>query len=385
MPDQGSAVTNVARAVGTFIRQAGEVERRYGISRSWQLLEAVRLKRRNRQFSLQDFFDFRLFERTPEAERRRATLAGRRMQSFLEYELNDQRWKCLVDDKIVSYLLMKAAAVPTPELSAVFVPSGRSVAGVRSCATPEQIAGFFRDGAPFPLFGKPIRGSVGKGGAAITGLDAGRDELLFANGTRLALREYAAGLADTSVSKHAAAGYLFQSLVTQHPDLVATAGPTVSTARIAALVGDESVQIHAAVWRIARIGNMTDNFDKGRAGNLLGAIDCSTGTVRRVIGGYGLTEEVMQTHPDTGATLVGLRIPDWQRAVDMVTRGAAAYPNLRFQHWDVAFSDAGPMALEVNAMGSTGILQYASGTGLMTPQLVAFLQRYGATSVRSKR
>jgi hypothetical protein len=367
----------VAKALMTFVNQARQVERQHGVSVATQIAEAARLKQRTARFSLQDYFDFRLFERTPEAEDRRRHLAGSKWQAFLEYELNDQRWKCLVDDKVVTYALMRAAGVPTPALAAVYTPQRRVALDAHACATEAEVGAYLRHTSRFPLFVKPIRGSVGKGAAVITGYDGGDDALILADGSHLPVATFTAQLADPTTLKHAAAGYVLQDVVRQHPTLVQAAGTTVSTARIVVMVGDESREILSAVWRVARTGNVTDNFDKGRSGNLIAAIDTTSGEITRVISGYGLTETVVRTHPDTGAMLTGLRLPDWHCAVDLVCRGASAFPNLRLQHWDVAFSDAGPVALEVNAMGSTGMLQYASGKGLVTPSLTAFLNRYG--------
>ena len=364
-------------AIRSFFQQAREVERQYGIPSSRQLVEALRLKREVPRFSLQDFFDFRLFEQTPEANARKPVIAGRRSQSFLEYALNDQRWKCLVDDKVVAYVLLRAAKVPIPTLTAVYTAQRRTVAGAECCSTAGEVEAYLRNAPPFPLFAKPIRGSVGQGAAAIVGYDPRSDALQFGNGSAVTVSVYVQSLVDPTRSKLAHAGYLFQEFIHQHPAMTAVVGQTVSTARMVVLVGDDERHLISAVWRIARKGNMTDNFDKGKTGNLLASVDPTSGLVQRVISGYGLTEKVLQKHPDTGAQLDGFQLPDWTRAVEMVTRGAATFPNLRFQHWDVAFSETGPVALEVNAMGGTHILQYASGKGLLVPPLTTFVERYG--------
>lgn len=357
--------------------QCAEVKRRHGVPFARQFVDLVGLKLRGGGVGIQDYFDHRLFEQGAEADARRRTVAGWRFQESLDVRLNHRRWKCLVDDKIVAYLLLASARVPTPRLTAVFNRHGGTLDGVPCFRQPEALADFLRRDAAYPCFAKPIRGSVGGGGAAIVQYDAAGDQLLLSNGTRSTVTSFVEEIERSGPGKIAHAGYLFQDLVEQHPAMCAVVGPTVSTARVVLLVGDEEVTPLTAIWRVARRGNMTDNFNKGRSGNLIAALDMREGEVVRVANGYGVTQTLVDVHPDTGCRLLGFRLPDWAQALDMCRSAAPSFPNLRFQHWDVAFSRTGPVVLEVNAMGSVDMLQYASGVGLLDERLEGFLERYG--------
>ena len=53
-------------------------------------------------------------------------------------------------------------------------------------------------------------------------------------------------------------------------------------------------------------------------------------------------------------------MPDWADVSELCVRAAQCLPDLRLQHWDIALTDRGPVALEVNVLG-----------GLRTHQIVA--------------
>jgi hypothetical protein len=82
-------------------------------------------------------------------------------------------------------------------------------------------------------------------------------------------------------------------------------------------------------------------------------------------------------HPDTGATLVGLSVPDWQKAMDLCRYAAAMFPGIRTQSWDVALTDAGPVVLELNFGGDLNLQQLARRRGALTPTYVEHLKRCG--------
>jgi hypothetical protein len=249
---------------------------------------------------------------------------------------------------------------------------------VPTLQSPADLVTFLRTEAPYPLFMKPIRGSVGGGAAALAGYDATGDSLLLGNGERVPVVEFVEDLDDPKRGKLAPAGYLFQDVVRQHESIVELAGATVCGARIVLLVGDDQVTPIMAAWRVARVGNMTDNFYKGRTGNIMGGVDLETGVVRRFVDGFGLTQRVIEHHPDTGRRLSGFQLPDWSGAVDLCVRGASCFPNLRFQHWDLAFSTEGPQVLEVNTQGGIRVIQRASGVGLRGAKMQDFLAKYGS-------
>jgi hypothetical protein len=109
---------------------------------------------------------------------------------------------------------------------------------------------------------------------------------------------------------------------------------------------------------------------------MLGALD-ETGVIGRVVTGVGAALRELTTHPETGAPLVGLALPDWQQAVQLCLRAASVLPGIRTQSWDIALTDAGPVVLEINYGGDLNLHQLAHRRGALTRTYVAHLQRCG--------
>lgn len=50
---------------------------------------------------------------------------------------------------------------------------------------------------------------------------------------------------------------------------------------------------------------------------------------------------------------------------------------IRYQSTDIAITDAGPVVVELNYGGGFDLPQYASGRGLLTPEVRAFFESFG--------
>jgi len=53
-------------------------------------------------------------------------------------------------------------------------------------------------------------------------------------------------------------------------------------------------------------------------------------------------------HPDTGYVFAGKKLPGWQQAVEFVLEAALRAPFFRHVGWDIALTQAGPVAIEGN-------------------------------------
>lgn len=72
-------------------------------------------------------------------------------------------------------------------------------------------------------------------------------------------------------------------------------------------------------------------------------IDIKTGrTVHAIHGEHAITE-----HPDTGAPIIGLEIPYWDKVIDVSKRIAGAVP-LKYLGVDIALTEGGVVVLEIN-------------------------------------
>jgi hypothetical protein len=336
--------------------------RRGFASQLWDLL-VCRFGRQ--KLSATEYADFGLYDARLATDARRAFL-GRRLESALDRALNDEKWHCITQDKVITYMLLDSLGLPHPRIEAVFDPTPRNVGRAPHLRTAEELRGFLA-GATFPLFGKPVGGAYGQGALSLLGFDRERDALLLKHGDPLPVGAFLDRQRSPSATGNP--GYLFQELVKPHPSIVERCGDRLSTARVIVLLEGGEPRVLAALLRMPVGSSVVDNFVGGRTGNLVGHVDVEDGRVLRVVGGVAPDIKPVASHPDTKQSFDGFVVPGWKEVVGVAVRGAPAFPRLRFQHWDVAVSERGPLVLEVNIKGGLVILQWASGRGCFVPPL----------------
>ncbi|MEF8801846.1 MAG: sugar-transfer associated ATP-grasp domain-containing protein [Halolamina sp.] len=82
-------------------------------------------------------------------------------------------------------------------------------------------------------------------------------------------------------------------------------------------------------------------------------------------------------HPDTGARIEGVRVPDWSTVQDRILEMAAAFPYLPRLGWDIVLTgDRGFLVLEVNAHAATRTLQVHRPL-LRDPRVKRFYEYHG--------
>lgn len=69
------------------------------------------------------------------------------------------------------------------------------------------------------------------------------------------------------------------------------------------------------------------------------------------------------THPDTGVRFNGYRLPEWDKAVAMVTTAAHMVPGNHYCGWDLAYSTHGWCMVEANCTAQMGGMQIITQTG----------------------
>ncbi len=154
-------------------------------------------------------------------------------------------------------------------------------------------------------------------------------------------------------------------------------GPSTNTMRLMTMWprGDPAPAVTAAVHRFgsARTRDV-DGFD---AGGLVAAIDLESGRLGRAASAAdGGTAAFHEAHPDTGARIADVVVPDWANVMDLVARLAASLPFLPYIGWDVVLTDDGPVIIEGNGHPLVTFVQ------IHTPlkrnaQAVRFYKSYG--------
>lgn len=267
---------------------------------------------------------------------------------------NDPQSQSLAKDKLLTYSILSFYRFPFPDIKAVGHPT-RRFPGAVSLGSVKEVAAYLETQAVFPIFMKPIAGNAGAGSIWVDGYADGL--LQLRNGTTLPVGDYF----ERWLCRE---GILLQAVARPHPEIARRFGPRLATARVVVLMTENGPMVHRAVLRIPAGKNMIDNFRHGASGNLLGAIEIDSGVVSNVIGLNKQRLERIAAHPDTGEQIVGCVLPDWQKAKEMCMQAAPLFPGIKYQSWDVAFTDEGPQTIEVNSGGDVDVLQLASGQGI---------------------
>ena len=141
--------------------------------------------------------------------------------------------------------------------------------------------------------------------------------------------------------------FIAEELIQQREELARFHPQSVNTLRLNTIRCKDSIEV---VWAILRYGRNNNIVDNAHFGGLFSVIDdngvaIAAGDVKR---------HTYETHPDTGVPLTGFKVPDWEKACEMVRSLATEVGDLRFIGWDLAYTDKGWILVEANT--SPGIL-----------------------------
>jgi len=301
-----------------------------------------------------------------------ALYGGMWFKEWIHAQLNNKRWEGMATDKLAMYALFRQLGLPHPEVLALATRLPRHYGDVPVLSNREALIDYLRHSRDYPLFCKPVKGSKATGSHRIERYDAERDELLLAGGERVSPPSFAAGLDDPT-----GYGVLFQRALLAAPETLPLCGPTIAGCRVVMLLGDDGAKPFKATWKIPVGRNFIDNYWGGYSGNLAGCIDVRSGRVQRVIQGIGRDLRECPRHPDTGAYLPGVQLPQWRETLALLNRAAESFPGFRWQHWDVGLSANGPVLFELNSAGAVDMPQLSAGSGIYNRELREFVARYG--------
>jgi hypothetical protein len=330
------------------------------------------------KISFEDYVKYRLFDYAWLAGADKADFVGARRNRDLVVEINYRHdWHGLLTNKLVSQSYLAAYGLPTIAPRAIYAPGMTTAAG-HLLRTRAELRAFLLDADNYPLFGKPVESFQSLGALALLGCDAEAGELIAVGDRRLPVD---ATLDD--IEKHYGAGYLFQQMVKPHRDLIPKIGERLATVRVLTIATPDGPKAFRAGWKIPAAGNVADNF--WRAGNMLAGLDFDTGRVLRATSGVGFEMKNVTHHPDTGAELIGLGVPDWEKLKAVAVEGAKVLRHFAIIGWDMAATDDGPVIVEANETPDFGLVQIAERRGILCKEfndLVARQQQANAAYVK---
>ncbi|MEM9557741.1 MAG: sugar-transfer associated ATP-grasp domain-containing protein [Acidobacteriota bacterium] len=346
MPTSPAKISHVAR----LCHRAAE---HYGTTFSHVFSRIVRLRALER-FSPKESFLWGLADPALPG-RELARHVSRSRLAALQRRHNPMSLSYLTEDKATFYAYCTGAGIQVPTFYGVYhrdVGWSRTGGLVRGGENGWQR--FFSEDTGADLVIKPSKGVYARGLRVLRRRgDSARDGFLDASlgedhGEPISLDDLRAALdADPRYDT-----FVVQDRVTTHPELHRLSGSdAVQTVRAVTFLDDEHrPRLLFACLKVIVGGNMSDNFDFGRSGNLLADIDLESGRLDSVRGvdpsGFGLHDHA--EHPATGVVFDRFVLPHWPKVRRLAEEAAVKFHPLRTIGWDIAITPDGPAILEGN-------------------------------------
>jgi hypothetical protein len=277
----------------------------------------------------------------------------------------DAEWSEKAFDKWECTDVLLQAGIPVIPILAMIDTSDTSYGKTPKIATEQQLVELLRS-TELPLFAKPNRLLGSFGAFRIDALDG--DHVIGNGGD---LRVPLEGMIEELMAD---VPYVLQHVVENHANIRAFA-EGLATLRTVNLSKGGSVRMARSVLKIPVAGNFADNA--WRKGNVTANVDPATGVIDRVSRGTGPDMVKLTHHPDTETPLVGMVLPDWDEVCALNEQTAQRFAPINYQSQDIAFTDDGPLVVEVNSGGSFALPQTASGRGLLTAENKEFFESCG--------
>lgn len=325
-----------------------------------QIIKAYRAFRpKGHKMLLSEFLRFRLyrFDHHPEH-----FIGTREAAELARYVNSVSTKKAIVADKLMFDAALRGLGFPVPEIQAAF--GSRTVRNAHVLQDRAQVRAFFANEARFPIFAKPVAGQNSNGAFAIKAYDPAENTFTLTHGQIVKAWQ----ILGPMEANHKQTGYVFQSHVRQHPEIAQTIGTSVGTIRIVTFLANETVQILGAYWKIPFGGMSADNLNRG---SMIAPIALETGKTGVPLSSLSIDAKPSPNHPDTGAVLQGMTLPDWDKVLELAGDAAKLLRGMPLVGWDIAMGEAGPIVIEANASPSLDLLQIGQSKGLMTDTLRA--------------
>ena len=255
---------------------------------------------------------------------------------------NPRKLLNLVDDKLKTKELLESVGIPFPEVYGVF-------SEVHELKNLDNVL----DRDEFVI--KPTAGAGGRGIIVIRGrVDGGWVKSSGKTITLTEIRQHCSEVLEGVYSLDGSPSpVFFESLIKSHPALARVSFEGVPDVRIIAYRG---VPVMAMVRLPTRESSGKANLHQGALG---AGIKISGGQTIHAI----CKDKPVHTHPDTGSTLIGVKIPFWEEILEIASKSYDAV-GLGYIGVDVAIDEmAGPLVLELNARPGLSI-QNANRCGL---------------------
>lgn len=278
--------------------------------------------------------------------RRSGVLGLNERNADIIMRLNPRRLYPRVDDKALTKELALAAGMAVPDLYGVIVHQ----------ADVRNFASIVADCDSFVI--KPAQGSGGDGILVVTGRsDRKRHSFRLSSGVSISEGELKHHISNIVGGQYSLSGTrdkaLIEYCVKFDPTFAEVSYQGVPDIRVIVYRGYPAM---AMVRLPTRASDGKANLHQGAVGT---GVDMSSGETLSGV----LNNLLVEEHPDTGALVAGLKIPEWEFILESSARGYEV-TGLGYLGVDMVIDrEKGPLILEMNARPGLNI-QIANGTGL---------------------
>lgn len=144
---------------------------------------------------------------------------------------------------------------------------------------------------------------------------------------------------------------IIEQYVIQHPAVMAFCDTSVNTLRITTLNYNGECKFLYSVFRMGQ-GKVVDNF---HAGGIAATVDVNTGIV--VTHAADLSANVYPVNPYSGLAMKGFKIPNWDKIIETCQKSFNKVPGVNLIGWDFAITPDGVDLIEGNPGASYVVAQ----------------------------
>ena len=280
--------------------------------------------------------------------------------------LNPRRFYPRVDDKALTKELALAAGMAVPDLYGI----------IEHQVQVRQFTDMVGDLKSFVI--KPAQGSGGDGILVVTGRsERKRDSFRLSSGTLISKGELEHHISNIVGGQYSLSGNRDKALI----EYCVHFDPTFAEVSYQG-VPDIRVVVYRGYPAMAMVRLPTRESD-GKANLHQGAVGAGVDMGSGVTLGGVLNDEIVEEHPDTGALVAGVEIPQWEFILQTSAKGLEV-TGLGYLGVDMVIDrDRGPLILEMNARPGLNI-QIANGTGL-TNRIARIDEIYDASATPEER
>lgn len=124
------------------------------------------------------------------------------------------------------------------------------------------------------------------------------------------------------------------------------------------------------VFALLRIGMHGGVIDNASAGGIFAEVDVNTGVVKTP--GLRRKGEQYVQHPDTGVTIQGAQIPQWDELLALTEKLTRVVPQQKYVGWDLALTNEGWVMVEGNHKAAATGIQVCRNRGMRKDFLELF-------------